>query len=67
MQALNYWRESCIDWCYARAEDGKFGDQKYLDDWTTRFENVHVLAHLGGGLAPWNMQQYDFKKLNHKL
>jgi hypothetical protein len=67
MQALNYWRESCIDWCYARAEDGKFGDQKYLDDWTTRFENVHVLEHLGGGLAPWNMQQYNFRKENTKL
>lgn len=67
MLALNYWRDSCIDWCYARAEDGKFGDQKYLDDWTTRFKNVHVLKHLGGGLAPWNMQQYEFKKQNNKL
>ncbi len=67
IEALDYWRNSCIDWCYARAEDGKFGDQKYLDDWTTRFKNVHVLQHLGGGLAPWNMQQYDFRKENNKI
>jgi hypothetical protein len=67
MLALNYWRESCIDWCYARAENGKFGDQKYLDDWPIRFKNVHVLQHLGGGLAPWNMQQYNFRKENTKL
>lgn len=67
MAALNYWRESCIDWCYARAEDGKFGDQKYLDDWTTRFNNVHVLEHLGGGLAPWNMQQYEFMRQGDKI
>lgn len=67
MEALTYWRNVCIDWCYARAEDGKFGDQKYLDDWPQRFNNVHVLQHLGGGVAPWNMEQYNFRKQGHLI
>lgn len=64
---LNWWKDACIDWCYARVENGKFGDQKYLDEFAIRFEGVHELQHLGGGLAPWNIQQYQFKYNNNAL
>lgn len=64
IKILNWWRNACIDWCYAKPEDGKFGDQKYLDDWIYRFDCVHVLENIGGGVAPWNMQQYS---VNNKI
>jgi hypothetical protein len=67
LTALRWWRARCIEWCYARYEDGKFGDQLYLEDWTERFNGVRVLQHLGGGLAAWNIQQYVFEKTNDKV
>lgn len=59
---LNWWRNACLDWCYDRFEDNRFGDQKYLDDWPDRFEGVYVCENLGAGVAPWNMQQYSFEQ-----
>lgn len=66
MIVLEWWRKACNKWCYDRPENGKFGDQKYLDDWPVRFHGIHVLQNSGGGLAPWNIQQYDLKDQNCK-
>jgi hypothetical protein len=61
LAALRWWHDRCVEWCYLRLEDGKFADQKYLDDWPDRFEGVHVLRHPGGGLAPWNIDGHTLR------
>jgi len=67
LAVLQWWQDRCLEWCFARFEDGKFGDQKYLDDWMQRFEGVHAMQHLGGGVAPWNVQQYKLSQRSGKL
>lgn len=66
LTALDWWRERCIEWCFAREENGRFGDQKYLDDWPTRFPGVHVLKHPGWA-APWNIQRCRLEEHNGRL
>lgn len=58
---LDWWAERCIEWCYARTENGKMGDQLYLQDWPQRFKGIHVMENRGGGLAPWNILNFKFK------
>ena len=59
LKVLHRWQNQCIDWCYARMEDGKFGDQMYLNDCLEYFgEVVHVLEQKDKALAPWNVSYY---------
>lgn len=62
-KVIDWWKDACHEWCYNRYENGKFGDQKYLDDWTTRFHGIHVMQNLLGGLAPWNVAQYNLSQI----
>ena len=56
--ALTWWKEKCFEWCFALYEPDRMGDQKYLEQFPIRFQGVHELQHLGGGVAPWNLKQY---------
>ena len=62
LACLNEWREQCLDWCYDRCEDGKYGDQSYLDAWPGSHGGVHIIEHEGAGIAPWNWTSYRWSQ-----
>jgi len=55
LDCLNAYKADCLAWCYDRLEDGRFGDQKYLDTWPTRYPALKVITHKGVNLAVWNV------------
>lgn len=56
LKVMKWWQDRCIEWCFSHVEDGKFGDQMYLDSWPTRFASeVHILSQQDRTLAPWNI------------
>lgn len=58
LACLRWWRDACIDWCRDVLEGDRFADQKYLDQFATRFKGVRIDNHPGVNLAPWNLDNY---------
>jgi hypothetical protein len=55
-----WWEDRCIEWCYERHEDGKFGDQKYLEKFVDIFpERIYVVNELSSFMAPWNATRFS--------
>lgn len=62
LACLSRWREQCIEWCFNRLEDGRMGDQKYLDEWPGRYASLRIIQHAGAGVAPWNFARYEIRR-----
>jgi hypothetical protein len=68
LACLDRWRTNCLAWCHDRAEDGKYADQKYLDDWPAQLgQALHIVKRRGVNLAPWNWSQYQYSFENGRL
>lgn len=64
LACLNTYKDECTAWCYDRVEDGKFGDQKYLDAWPARYPSLKIIDHKGVNLAIWNVHNYILRMKN---
>ena len=68
LKVLKKWKADCLDCCTSINDGVHFGDQKYLDDWTTEYPNiVHVCQNPGAGVAPWNIDLFELSDNNKFL
>ncbi len=61
---LSWWKMKCLEWCYREIEAERQGDQKYLNYFEQRFNNVKISKNSGLNLALWNLDNY--KKIYKK-
>lgn len=67
MSALKWWSEKCMEWCSDSLEEGRFGDQKYLDLMPRLFSGVRSITTPGVNIAPWNEEKYKFHNQNGQV
>ncbi|MEJ1973265.1 MAG: hypothetical protein WDM96_12625 [Lacunisphaera sp.] len=60
LACLEWWRARCLEWCYDRLEDGRYADQKYLEEWPRLVAGVVENTHPGVNLAPWNWMNHRY-------
>lgn len=66
-EALKWWREKCLEWCFSRNDSGRFADQGYLDFMRHRFKGVLYLDLHGANVATWNYFKYDIAVKNGQI
>ena len=58
---LKWWQKKCLEWCYIHPEDGKLGDQKYLEAWPKLFKNdICISKNNQYFQAPWNVNRFNW-------
>ncbi len=66
LDALNWYREKCIEWCYDRLEGDKFADQKYLEQ-ISHMPEVGVIDHTGVNVGEWRCNYSNFSIKNEQI
>jgi hypothetical protein len=55
LAALRWWMDRCLEGCPAVPADGRYADQKYLDEVPRLFTDVVASDSVGLNCAPWNL------------
>lgn len=62
---LHYWKECCFE--YSSQRPTYYPGQLSLNNWAEKFDGVREIQHIGAGVAPWNVQQYEINEANGEV
>lgn len=58
-KCVERWSAQVLDECVLEPENGKCGDQTYLNEWPELYSKLYIVNDKGVGVAPWNMNSYE--------
>jgi hypothetical protein len=58
LACLDFWAESCAEWCRDVPDGDRFADQGYLGRFHKFAVDLAVVRHKGCNLGPWNIGNY---------
>ncbi len=67
LQCVDWWHERCLEWCHDWVDGDRYSDQKYLEQWPSRFDGVVVLQNPGANVAPWNVPRHSIRELDGQV
>ncbi|WP_353893802.1 glycosyltransferase [Proteinivorax hydrogeniformans] len=57
LRCLRWWQKKCFKWCYDNFDDKRqWADQKYLEQWPRKFQNVRIAQNKGINAGEWNVR-----------
>ena len=67
INCIDEWLLDCLNWCYQKVEKNRFCDQKYLNNWPTKYDNLHIIKAKGANVAIWNIGNYKLSRLKNQV
>jgi glycosyltransferase involved in cell wall biosynthesis len=61
------WEQQCLEWCFDKPDGKRYADQKYLDNWPSRYPDLHISNCKGANLAYWNVNRSELSVRNGKI
>ena len=66
LSVLRQWINDILEECSADTK-GNLGDQSYLTEWPERYDCIHIVDHIGAGMAPWNLNRFKLEQIKDHI
>jgi hypothetical protein len=64
---IKWWKRKCIEWCYDIVSEGRFADQKYLEEFVKSPGVAYVEESIEMNAAIWNVRDTEVQAVDENV